>query len=79
MADLGGWFFFDRLTLFEESVAVPLGLIFLGGDDGGVLNKADFWVYGPVVFFGWRRLLRGPFGVGGVGDGADMAIVRLDK
>ena len=63
-----GFFFLDKLTLVDESVAAPPGLRFLGGDDGGVVNKVAFWVCGVVVFFGWRRLFRGPLGVGGVGD-----------
>lgn len=58
--------------MFEESVAVPPGLKFLGGDEGGVVNNAGFWAYGVVVFLGCRRLLRGPFGVGGVGDWVDI-------
>lgn len=63
-----GFFFFERLTLFEESVAVPPVLKFIGGDDGGVVNNVGFCACGVVVFLGRRRLLRGPLGVGGVGD-----------
>lgn len=39
-----GFFFLDKLTLVDESVAAPPGLRFLGGDDGGVVNKVAFWV-----------------------------------
>lgn len=64
-------FFLDRLA--EESVAVPPGLMFLGGDEGGVVNRVALCVVGVAFRFGLRRLLRGPFGVGGVGDRFDIA------
>lgn len=34
--------FFLEWTLFDESVAAPAGLMFLGGEDGGVLSRAVF-------------------------------------
>lgn len=40
-ADLG-FFFLDIFALIEESVVVPPGLRFRGGDDGGVVRKAVF-------------------------------------
>ena len=36
------FFFLEALTLIEESVAVPPGLEFLGGDEGGVARIATF-------------------------------------
>jgi hypothetical protein len=62
------FFFLDDFTLLEESVAVPPGLRFLGGEEGGVVKRVPFWVRGVVFRFGLRRLSRGPFGVMGAGD-----------
>lgn len=67
------FFFLDDFTLLEESVAAPPGLRFLGGEEGGVVKRVPFWVWGVVFRFGLRRLSRGPFGVMGVGDLVDMA------
>lgn len=67
-------FFFDKVIVPEESVAASLG-----GDEGGVASVEVFWVEGVVILFGLRRAFRGPLGVIGVGDWADIATGWLNK